>query len=210
MMRRTIQAALCLFVSPLLVAQQKTVQEAVASPDQNLPAGFRVVRIPRDYPVSLRLVHELSSATAHVGDPVDFELEDAIFVEGREVLPAGSRFTARVKYASPKTGDKFGTVGFSIPELDLGHHARIQLDTETSQERKDGRAEGTAWFAALLLLALPFAVVSAVSRPEPDRPQEKLETQETVYPAGFAFRYYTRKAIGLPADQISQPASQTP
>jgi hypothetical protein len=66
MIRVTIQTALCLCLSPLLVAQQPTVPQSTPTNSwgQHDPSGkHRFVRIPKDFPVILRLERELSSGT---------------------------------------------------------------------------------------------------------------------------------------------------
>lgn len=83
-------------ISPVSLA----AQEQGASSSN--PSPRSVFRLEDGTPVKLRLTRTISSATAHVGDRVDFEVLDAISVDGVVVIPKGSIALGTVTAAHKK------------------------------------------------------------------------------------------------------------
>ncbi|HKM83719.1 MAG TPA: hypothetical protein VJY15_22515 [Candidatus Acidoferrum sp.] len=86
-------------------------------------------------PVRVKLVKTISSATAHVGDAVEFEVLEDIFVQGIPVLTKGSKAAGVIAEAEPKK--RFGRAGilaFSITSVRLadGEQAHLRCYQETS------------------------------------------------------------------------------
>ncbi len=74
----------------------------------------------KDTPVRVRLLKTISSSTAHVGDPVELEVLDDVFVEGVLVLAKGSKAIGAVAEAEPKK--RFGhggKVAFTLTSIRL-------------------------------------------------------------------------------------------
>jgi hypothetical protein len=74
----------------------------------------------KDTPVRVKLLKTISSSTAHVGDPVELEVLDDVFVEGVLVLAKGSKATGAVAEAEVKK--RFGhggKVAFTLTSIRL-------------------------------------------------------------------------------------------
>lgn len=79
-------------------------------------------------PVRVRLVKTISSANARVGDAVEFEVLDDIFVQGVLVLTKGSKASGVIAEAEPKK--RFGRAGrlaFSITSVRLADGEQAHL-----------------------------------------------------------------------------------
>ena len=89
----------------------------------------------KNTPVRVKLVKTISSATARVGDPVELEVLDDVFVEGVPVLTKGSKAGGVIAEAEPKK--RFGHGGklaLSITSLRLadGEQAPLRSYEEAS------------------------------------------------------------------------------
>lgn len=73
------------------------------------PVTFRVVRLPKDVPLKLRFMDELSPAKSKVGDQVRVELTDDLIVDYCLVAPAGSLLLTEVREV--KKPGRFGVPG---------------------------------------------------------------------------------------------------
>jgi hypothetical protein len=74
----------------------------------------------KDTPVRVKLLKTISSGTAHVGDPVELEVLDDVFVERVLVLGKGSKASGAVAEADPKK--RFGhggKVAFTLTSIRL-------------------------------------------------------------------------------------------
>ncbi len=76
------------------------------SPLKTSPSGFFLAN---NTPIRLKLLKSLSSATAHVNDPVQLEVLDSVLVDGVTVIPKGSKATAVVAVSESKR--RFGHSG---------------------------------------------------------------------------------------------------
>jgi hypothetical protein len=81
--------------------------------------------LPKDTPIRVKLLKTVSSATAHVGDPVEFEVLEELAVEGVQVLAKGSKAIGMVAEADPKRR--------------FGHGGKVSV-TLTSIRLADGEA----------------------------------------------------------------------
>jgi uncharacterized Zn-binding protein involved in type VI secretion len=95
-------------------------------------AGFT---LRNDTPVHVKLTKTISSATAHAGDVVEFEVLDNVLVEGVPVLTKGSTASGVISQAEPKK--RFGRGGrlvFSIKSVSLadGEKATVRCYQEIS------------------------------------------------------------------------------
>ena len=102
-MKRVFFPVILLFVASLttLTAQVLTMQDGT--------------------PVRLRLNRTVSSATAHEGDMVDFEVTEPVVVQGMAVIPKGSLAFGHVNKVEPKR--RFGRAGeleISVDSVRLG------------------------------------------------------------------------------------------
>jgi hypothetical protein len=95
-------------------------------------AGFTLLN---DTPVHVKLTKTISSATAHAGDVVEFEVLDDVLVQGVPVLTKGAIASGVISQAEPKK--RFGRGGrlvFSIKTVNLanGEKATVRCYQEIS------------------------------------------------------------------------------
>ncbi len=95
-------------------------------------AGFT---LRNDTPVRVKLTKAISSATAHAGDVIEFEVVDDVLVEGVPVLTKGAIASGVISEAEPKK--RFGRGGrlvFSIKSVSLtdGEKATVRCYQEIS------------------------------------------------------------------------------
>ena len=101
--------------------------------------------LAKNTPVRVKLVKTLSSATAHVGDPVELEVLEDVLVQGVNVLPKGTKESGVIAEAEPKK--RFGHGGklaFSVTSLRLA-------DGEQAPLRAYEEASGTAGTSSAVL-----------------------------------------------------------
>jgi len=117
-------------------ARERTPYDArpreVHAPAPVAAAGFT---LRNDTPVHVKLTKTISSATAHAGDVVEFEVLDNVLVEGVPVLTKGSTASGVISQAEPKK--RFGRGGrlvFSIKSVSLadGEKATVRCYQEIS------------------------------------------------------------------------------
>jgi hypothetical protein len=107
------------------------------------PAPPREIILARQTPVRLKLGRELSSATAHVGDEVNFEVSQDVIVGGVTVIAKGSPAIGAVTVAEPKKRmGKAGKLDVAVNSVVLGNNEKIILRSfgiEQSAVQKSGR-----------------------------------------------------------------------
>jgi hypothetical protein len=107
------------------------------------PAPPREIILARQTPVHLKLGRELSSATAHVGDEVKFEVSQDVIVGGVTVIAKGSPAIGAVTVAEPKKRmGKVGKLDVAVNSVVLGNNEKIILRSfgiEQSAVQKSGR-----------------------------------------------------------------------
>jgi hypothetical protein len=128
-----------------------------ATPARSAVPAFTLLK---NTTVRVKLVKTISSATAHVGDPVELEVVDDILVEGVRVLTKGAKATGTIAEAEPKK--KFGHGGklaVSITSLLLADGEQAPL---RSYEEASGSTSGshvTAGKDAVMAENTEFAVL---------------------------------------------------
>jgi len=107
------------------------------------PAPPREIILARQTPVHLKLGRELSSATAHVGDEVNFEVTQEVIVGGLTVISKGAPAFGAVTEAEPKKRmGKAGKLNVAVNSVVLANNEKIILRSfgaEQSVEQKSGR-----------------------------------------------------------------------
>lgn len=108
------------------------------------PAPPREIILARQTPVHLKLGRELSSATAHVGDEVPFEVSQDVIVGGVTVIAKGAPGFGAVTEAEPKKRmGKAGKLNVSVDSVVLANNEKIVLRSfgiEQSADLKTGRS----------------------------------------------------------------------
>jgi len=77
--------SLRLFLLLVIPIAPQAFHQALAQPNQTLPSG--ALTLEDGTPLKLRLSRTVSSADAHVGDTVDFEVLEEVKVGGLLVIP---------------------------------------------------------------------------------------------------------------------------
>jgi hypothetical protein len=107
------------------------------------PAPPREIILARQTAVRLKLGRELSSATAHVGDEVNFEVSQDVIVGGITVIAKGAPGFGAVTEAEPKKRmGKAGKLNVAVNSVVLANNEKIILRSfgiEQSAEQKSGR-----------------------------------------------------------------------
>jgi len=122
-------------------AAQSTASARGAVPQA--PAPPREIIPARQTPVQLTLGRELSSATAHVGDEVNFEVSQDVIVGGITVIAKGAPGFGAVTEAEPKKRmGKTGKLDVAVNSVLLANREKIILRSfgiEQSAVQKSGR-----------------------------------------------------------------------
>lgn len=91
--------------TPTPVARPRTAyDEPVAAPPapvSAVPAGFDLT-LPNGTPIHVKLAKAISSATAKVGEVVEFDVSQEVLVDGIRVIPIGAKAGGTVTEAEPK------------------------------------------------------------------------------------------------------------
>ena len=111
-------------------------------------AGFT---LRNDTPVHVKLTKTISSAAAHAGDVIEFEVVDDVLVEGVTVLRKGSTASGVISQAEPKK--RFGRGGrlvFSIKSVSLadGETATVRCYQEISGSPNTSSADSVVPLAS--------------------------------------------------------------
>ena len=123
--------------------QKQSASAAQSDASAHAPAPPREIILVRQTPVHLRLGRELSSATAHVGDEVNFEVSQDVIVGGITVIAKGAPGFGAVTEAEPKKRmGKAGKLNVAVNSVVLANNEKIVLRSfgiEQSAEQKSGR-----------------------------------------------------------------------
>jgi len=91
--------------------------------------------------VHLKLGHELSSATAHVGEEVNFEVAQDVVVGGLLLVAKGAPAVGAVTEAEPRKRGKAGKINVSIASVQLANGEKLALRSfgiEQPADQKSG------------------------------------------------------------------------
>ncbi len=132
--------------APAAHGKQKHAASAANSDNSahaaEVPAPPREVVLPRQTPVHLKLGRTLSSATARVGEEVNFEVTQDVIVGGLTVISKGALGVGAVTEAEPKKRmGKAGKLNVSVTSVVLANNEKIVLRSfgiEQSVEQKSG------------------------------------------------------------------------
>ena len=134
--------------SPVAHGKQKHAASAAKSDnsagaaESQVPPPPREVVLPRQTPVHLKLGRTLSSATARVGEEVNFEVTHDVIVGGLTVISKGAPGVGAVTEAEPKKRmGKAGKLNVSVTSVVLANNEKIVLRSfgiEQSVEQKSG------------------------------------------------------------------------
>jgi hypothetical protein len=116
--------------------------QSEAPAQSQAPPPPREIILARQTPVHLKLGRELSSATAHVGDEVNFEVSQDVMVGGITVIAKGAPGFGAVTEAEPKKRmGKAGKLDVSVNSVVLANNEKITLRSfgiEHTADQKSG------------------------------------------------------------------------
>jgi len=98
----------------------------LAAASQPAPSDRELV-LRNQTAVRLKLVRELSSATAHVGEEVNFEVAQDVVVGGLVVIAKGAPAVGAVTEAEPKKRGKGGKINVSVASVLLANNEKIAV-----------------------------------------------------------------------------------
>jgi hypothetical protein len=106
------------------------------------PAASRnEIILPRQTPVHLKLTRTLSSATAHVGEEVTFEVTQNVIVGGVTVIAKGAPAVGAVTEAEPKRRmGKAGKLNVGVTSVVLANSEKISLRSFGANQSVDQKS----------------------------------------------------------------------
>jgi len=105
-----------------------------------VPAPPREIILARQTPVHLKLGRTLSSATAHTGDEVPFEVTQDVVVQGVTVISKGAPAIGAVTEAEPKKRmGKAGKLNVGVNSVVLADNERIVLRSFGIEQNADAK-----------------------------------------------------------------------
>lgn len=107
-------------------------------------ASPQEIVLPNQTAVHLKLGRELSSATAHVGEPVNFEVTQDVVIGGLTVIAKGAAAMGVVTEAEPKKRlGKAGKLGVGVNSVMLANNQKIALRSFGSDQPVDEKTNIT-------------------------------------------------------------------
>jgi hypothetical protein len=143
MIRKTLQSALCLLLSPLLVAQQAAQQPAGLPDASAAPAQMRIT-LPLDTNVYWIAPVAISLASAKTGELAQFTVDRDVVVGGATVIHSGvpvAGVIANIKHSS-RLRHRDGQVIVRITEVVDGKATEVFLQCPNPADRYDAAAPG--------------------------------------------------------------------
>jgi hypothetical protein len=170
MIRWMIQTVLCLFLSPLLAAQQVASPDAASTSSQQdqpvqqtaaRPTLPEFITIPKNTKIELVALDSVSSATATVGSDIRLAVVNDVMVNGVTVIHAGTPVTGtitNVKRGSHKM-NRNGRVNIRARDLQSGKQIKVHLTDVSPVDRIPG---GNAWNSSGKEVWIPVAVIATI------------------------------------------------
>jgi hypothetical protein len=200
MIRTSLHSALCLCLSPLLVAQAVEPQSArynslpTMVPDEVIiPKGTRIELVSLEY---------VSSATAKENSLVRFALAKDLVVNEVTVLDAGTPVEGTVSHVRPGVPYRqWGKLDITIKKIQLGNHSNLRLtssDPEPGESMIDGLAMCALVFPLCIALAIGFRNGGG------DRRRPAGDDEQAVLPPCVGWTYWTGSSFRITEKHISE------
>jgi hypothetical protein len=110
-----VLALICVVAGPSLLSSQENEANPANAASAQPASSSGVIRVPDGKPVATRLTHDLSTATAKVGDEVGLTVAHSVMQDGLVVIPKGAALSAKitsVRHAG--RASRNGRVSFSV------------------------------------------------------------------------------------------------
>jgi hypothetical protein len=170
-----LAAALCCAAPSAAFAQAKAIVVGQSTPKNVLKRGTEVV---------LETTRELNSNDAKVGDRFDLEVREDVKLNGRTVIPAGTRAVGEVTVAKKKgMWGKSGKLETRLLYIELGDN-RIRITGASGDRGKTGTAGVVASLAVVPVAGFFVTGTSAVLPPR----TQAIATLDEDVPVQFARR----------------------
>jgi hypothetical protein len=119
----------------------QTANSARAGATPQAPAPPQEIILPNQTAVHLKLGRTLSSATAHVGEEVNFEVAQDVIVRGVTVIAKGAPAIGAVTEAEPKKRmGKAGKLDVSVTSVVLANNEKIALRSFGANQSLDQKS----------------------------------------------------------------------
>ena len=158
MIRMTLQSALCLLLSPMLVAQQMT-DESARGNTSNMPPQTRRLVLEKGTQIEFVTREEISSAKALKGEFVTLEVARDVTKNDTVIVPAGTPAVARVvRVKKAVIGKRNGHIEIAPASMTLKDGTRAKLRRNAPGEDSCGDF-GPCWamFAIMGPLIVAFS-----------------------------------------------------
>jgi hypothetical protein len=103
-------------------------------------ASPQEILLKNQAPVHLKLARELSSATAHVGEEVTFEVAQEVVVGGVVVIAKGAPAVGAVTEAEPKKRGKGGKINVNVASVQMANNEKLALRSFGIEQPADQKA----------------------------------------------------------------------
>jgi hypothetical protein len=149
-------AALCLAAPSIVQAQPKTLVVGQSASANVLQRGTEI---------RMETIRELNSNDAKVGDRFDLEVSEAVTLNGKTVIPAGTRAVGEVTLAKRKgMWGKSGKLETRLLHLEAGGQ-RIRISGAAGGQGRSGTAGVVASLAVIPVAGFFVTGTSAVIPP---------------------------------------------
>lgn len=196
-----IQSSAQLTEIPLIQETEKTDEQPQKQRHAKLFDSLHPgkILVPAGTRVTLRFDQTISTASAKVGDRVEFSLVKDLVIGKYLLLPAGSLSYAEIIQVHPPDTYNNGRFMFHYPILELGDGDKIRLMEGTLQERKEKR-EAAAVVVPLEIVFAPIWVpVYLISKTHDDlHPSPSyVKTFDRIFYEDTTFDLYTRHDVWI-------------
>jgi hypothetical protein len=194
MIRKLLQSALCIALSPLLAAQQVTT-----------------TIVPKDTKIELVTQETVSTETATNGSQVRFAVANDVAINGVTLISAGTPVVGIITKAKRGIAYKqWPTLRIHVNEVRIGQSLRVPLSQWPPEIRQGNwkvRAACIPFFAFCLAMKnIQDNGWGEDGAPKPD----EWAGQQAVLPSCVLIDFWTASAIAAPQKTLPQKAASSP
>jgi hypothetical protein len=215
MIRRLLRSALCLCLSPLLLAQQVSQQagqtpaaaQAPSPPTSRTTAVPTVLKIPKNTEIHLVALEAVSSATATKGQLVRLAVAQDVVVNGLVLIPRGSLAIGVVTHLHKGVaGKRNGSIRITPISRTIGNGTRHKL-WESWYGEDDCAEMGPCWL--MWTLSAPFILIGlAINGPDYYDQEPQQGKDESINACSSLSGYIAKKIVIQTVDlRVVNPAA---
>lgn len=163
-MIRTVFATLTLGAAAPALAQEPVAPPAEAiAPAGTAPVAAAPLLVPRDTPVRLMVLNEVSTRSVKAGDKFVLRVDEKVVVDGVTVVPIGAKAWGEVTRAAPSGAlGRSGKLEARLLYLEAGG-AEIPIGGDRSSAGQGGGKQvtmGVVGFGLAMPIAAPLALLA--------------------------------------------------